>query len=56
LVELLKPRLTAFVERFKPVVETEPTVREHTRAMALTFAATIAKVKLTFEVFPRTRM
>jgi hypothetical protein len=52
LIELLKPRLAAFVERFKAVVKTEPTVREHTRAMTLTFAATITKVTLTFEVFP----
>ena len=52
LIELLKPRLAAFVERFKAVVKTEPAVREHTRAMTLTFAATIAKVTLTFEVFP----
>jgi YHS domain-containing protein len=52
LIELLKPRLTAFVERFKGVVETKPAIREHTRALTLTFAATIAKVRLTFEVFP----
>lgn len=52
LIDLLKPRLTAFIERFKAVVKAEPSVREHTRAMNLTFAATIAKVTLTFEVFP----
>ena len=52
MIELLKPRLTGFVDRFKPVVKTEPTVREHTRAMTLTFAATITKVTLTFEVYP----
>src|SRR5262249_16603635 len=51
-MELFKPRLAAFVERFKAVVKAEPSVREHTRAVNLTFAATIAKVTLTFEVFP----
>ena len=52
IIELLKPRLAAFIERFKPVVKDEPMVREHTRAMKLTFAATVAKVTLLFEVFP----
>ncbi len=52
LIELLKPRLAAFIERFKDVVKAEPVVREHTRAINLTFAATVAKVTLTFEVFP----
>ncbi len=52
LIELLKPRLAAFIERFKAVVKAEPIVREHTRAMNLTFAATVAKVTLLFEVFP----
>jgi YHS domain-containing protein len=51
-IELLKPRLDAFVERFKGVVRAEPVVREHTRAVNLTFAATVAKVILRFEVFP----
>ena len=51
-VELLKPRLAAFTERFKSVVKAEPAVREHTRAMNLTFAATVAKATLRFEVFP----
>jgi YHS domain-containing protein len=51
-IELLKPRLAAFLERFKDVVKAEPSVREHTRAMTLTFAATVAKVALTFEVYP----
>jgi YHS domain-containing protein len=51
-IELLKPRLDAFIERFKDVVKAEPVVREHTRAMNLTFAATVAKVTLLFEVFP----
>jgi YHS domain-containing protein len=51
-VELLKPRLAAFTERFKAVVKAEPRVREHTRALNLTFAATVAKVTLLFEVFP----
>jgi YHS domain-containing protein len=52
IIELLKPRLAAFVERFKDVVKAEPIVREHTRAMNLTLAATVAKVTLVFEVFP----
>src|SRR6516165_3746747 len=51
-IELLKPRLAAFVERFKHVVKAEPSVREHIRAVNLTFAATVAKVTLRFEVFP----
>jgi YHS domain-containing protein len=51
-VELLKPRLAAFIERFKDVIKAEPTVREHTRAINLTFDATVANVKLRFEVFP----
>ena len=45
-------RLDAFIERFKAVVKAEPVVREHTRAVILTFAATVAKVTLRFEVFP----
>jgi YHS domain-containing protein len=52
LIELLKPRLDAFLERFKAVVKAEPIVREHTRAINLTFAATVAKATLRFEVFP----
>ncbi len=32
-IELLTPRLAAFIERFKDVVKAEPVVREHTRAM-----------------------
>src|SRR6516165_240135 len=52
LIELLKPRLDAFIERFKAVVKAEPIVREHTRAINLTFAATVAKVTLRFEAFP----
>jgi YHS domain-containing protein len=52
IIELLKPRLAAFIERFKAVVKAEPSVREHTRVMNLSFAATIAKVTLLFEVFP----
>src|SRR5262249_46419581 len=52
IIELLNPRLAAFIERFKDVVKAEPSVRQHTRAMNLTFAATVAKVTLTFEVFP----
>ena len=51
-IELLKPRLDAFIERFKAVVKAEPMVREHTRAVNLTFSATVAKVTLRFEVFP----
>jgi YHS domain-containing protein len=52
IIELLRPRLNAFIERFKPVVKAETRVREHTRAMNLTFDSTVAKVTLTFEVFP----
>jgi YHS domain-containing protein len=52
IIELLKPRLDAFLDRFQAVVKTEPVVREHTRAVNLTFAATVAKVTLRFEVFP----
>jgi YHS domain-containing protein len=52
LIELLKPRLAAFVERFQDVVKAEPSVREHTRAVTLRFAATVAKVTLTLEVLP----
>jgi YHS domain-containing protein len=51
-IELLKPRLDAFIERFKTVVKAEPRVRGHTRALNLEFAATVAKVTLLFEVFP----
>ena len=52
IIELVKPRLDAFIERFKAVVKAEPAVREHTRAVNLTFAATVAKATLCFEVFP----
>jgi YHS domain-containing protein len=52
IIELVKPRLNAFIERFKAVVKAEPMVREYTRAVNLTFAATVAKVTLRFEVFP----
>lgn len=51
-IELVKPRLDAFIERFKAFVKAEPTVREHARAVTMTFAATIAKVSLRFEVYP----
>jgi YHS domain-containing protein len=51
-IDLLKPRLAAFLERFKDVAKAEPSVREHTRAVNVTFAATVAKVSLRFEVFP----
>ena len=52
IIELVKPRLDAFIERFKAVVKAEPVVREHTRAVNLTFAATVANATLRFEVFP----
>jgi YHS domain-containing protein len=52
IIELVKPRLDAFIERFKAVVKAEPAVREHSRAVNLNFAATLAKVNLRFEVFP----
>jgi YHS domain-containing protein len=51
-IDLLRPRLDAFLERFKAVVKAEPTVREHTRAVNLRFAATVANATLRFEVFP----
>jgi hypothetical protein len=40
IIEPVKPRLDAFIERFKAVVKAEPVVREHSRALNLTFAAT----------------
>ncbi len=52
IIELLKPRLAAFADRFKVVATVEPSVRKHTRAVNLTFASHLAKVTLTFEVFP----
>jgi YHS domain-containing protein len=52
LIDLLEPRLDAFIERFKSVVKAEPSVRGLTRSMNLTFAATVAKVILTFDVLP----
>jgi YHS domain-containing protein len=52
IIEVVKPRLDAFLSRFKAVVKVEPGVREHTRAVNLTFAATVANVRLRFEVFP----
>jgi YHS domain-containing protein len=51
-IELLKPRLDAFIGRFQDVVKAEPAVREHTRALKLTFATTRGKAALTFEVLP----
>jgi YHS domain-containing protein len=51
-IELVRPRLAAFIERFKDVVKAEPSVRERTRAISLAFAATVAKVTLRFEVYP----
>jgi YHS domain-containing protein len=52
IIELLKPRLDAFIERFKPVVRAAPVVHQHTRAVNLSFAATVAHATLRFEVFP----
>jgi YHS domain-containing protein len=52
IIELVKPRLDAFLSRFKAVVKAEPVVRQHTRAVNLAFAATVAKATLRFEVFP----
>jgi YHS domain-containing protein len=52
IIELVKPRLDAFIDRFKPVVKAEPVVRQTTRAVNLTFAATVANATLRFEVFP----
>jgi YHS domain-containing protein len=52
IVQVVKPRLDAFLERFKAVAQVEAQVRQHTRGAILTFAATIAQVTLRFEVFP----
>ena len=52
IIELVRQRLDAVIDRFKGVVQAEPVVREHTRAVNLTFAASVAKVTLRFEVFP----
>ncbi|HKB35777.1 MAG TPA: hypothetical protein VKD72_04940 [Gemmataceae bacterium] len=52
IIEMLKPRLDAFKDRFKDVVKAEPVVGESTRGVKMTFSATVAKVSLTFEVFP----
>jgi YHS domain-containing protein len=52
ILALLRPRAAAFVERFKDVVKAKLEVREHTRALNLEFASTIAKVSVQFEVFP----
>ena len=52
IIELVKPRLDAFLDRLQVVVMAEPVVRELTRAVNLTFAATVAKVTLRFEAFP----
>lgn len=52
IIDLVKPRLAAFLQRFQPVVKTEVLVREHTRAVNLRFAATVANATLRFEVFP----
>jgi hypothetical protein len=51
-IELLKPRLQSFAERFKAVVKAEPVDRAPTRAVTLTFDATVATTRLTFEVSP----
>jgi YHS domain-containing protein len=52
IIDLVKPRLDAFIERFEALVKAEPVVREYTRAVNLTFAASLAKATLRFEVFP----
>jgi YHS domain-containing protein len=52
IIDFLKPRLDAFVDRLKAVVNVEPTVRQHTRGVNLIFAATVARASLRFEVFP----
>jgi YHS domain-containing protein len=51
LIEVLKPRLNGFIERFKAVAKAEPNVREHTRALNVEFASTLAKMTIRFEVF-----
>jgi YHS domain-containing protein len=52
IIQLLIPHLQVFIERFKAVVKVEHGVYQHTRALNLIFAATVAKVTLRFEVFP----
>jgi YHS domain-containing protein len=52
IMTLTRPRLDAVIERFKPLVSAEPVVRQHSRGVNLTFAATLAKVTLRFEAFP----
>jgi hypothetical protein len=52
LVELLKPRMDAFLEHFKPVVKATPEVGQHARGMHLELTSTRAKVTLVFAVLP----
>jgi len=51
-IELLKPRLDVFIERFKPVINVEPAIHQHTSWVRLTFASRVAKVTLKFSVSP----
>ena len=51
-IELLKPRLDAFINRFHPLIQAEPSVHEHAQGVTLTFAATVAKATLTFKAHP----
>jgi YHS domain-containing protein len=52
IIELLKPRLDVFIERFKPVIKVEPAIHQHTSSVRLTFASRVAKVTLQFGVYP----
>src|SRR5262245_44927293 len=52
IIDLVKPRLVAFVDRFKALAKAEPSVRSHTRALNLKFHSFIASVGLRFEVYP----
>jgi YHS domain-containing protein len=51
IVELLRPRLDAFAQCYKPLVKIEPLMSAQTYAINLSFAATVAKVTLRFEMF-----
>jgi YHS domain-containing protein len=51
-VDLLKPRLAAFTDRFKTVVKGELADHDSTRAVRLAFACTVAKAALLFEMSP----
>ncbi len=49
-VELIRPRLQALVERFKDRVNVEPVVTEHLREVTLKFDSPVARIELTFRL------